>query len=99
MTGRALVVLAAFTLAPAVARSDAASPEPAPQGSAPAGTAMPQVPPKLAERTDFMLTLTTLDALHKKGMMSDEDYAAALRDLITVGQRAATSPTFTRYST
>ena len=94
MTGRALVVLAAFTLAPAVARSDAASPEPAPQGSASAGTAMPQVPPKLTERKDFMLTLTTLDALHKKGTMSDEEYAAALRDLITVGQRAATSPTF-----
>jgi hypothetical protein len=94
VTGRALVVLSAFMLAPAVARSDAASPEPAPQGSAPAGTATPQVPPKVAERTDFLLTLTTLDALHKKGVMSDEEYAAALRDMITVGQRAATSPTF-----
>jgi hypothetical protein len=48
----------------------------------------------VAERTDFQLTLTTLDALRKKGMMSEEEYAAALRDLITVGQRAATSPTF-----
>jgi hypothetical protein len=82
-------------LAPAVARSDAPSPDPAEQKpGAASGTAMPQVPPKLAERTDFMLTLTTLDALHKKGTMSDEEYAAALRDLITVGQRAATSPTF-----
>src|SRR5712672_3376955 len=85
-------------LAPAVARSDPASPDPAAQqqqeSTPPAGTAMPKVPPKLAERTDFQLTLTTLDALHKKGMMTDEEYAAALRDLITVGQRAATSPTF-----
>jgi len=55
---------------------------------------MPQVPPKVAERTDFSLTLTTLDALHKKGMMTDEEYAAALRQMISVGERAATSPTF-----
>ncbi len=95
MTGRALSVVVALMLAPALARSDPPSPDPAEQKPGESsGTAMPQVPPKLAERTDFMLTLTTLDALHKKGMMSDEDYAAALRDLITVGQRAATSPTF-----
>jgi hypothetical protein len=95
VTGRVLSVVVALMLAPAVARSDPATPDPAAQQSTPpAGTAAPQVPPKLAERTDFQLTLTTLDALHKKGMMSDEEYAAALRDLITVGQRAATSPTF-----
>jgi hypothetical protein len=95
VTGRVFSVVVALMLAPAVARSDPATPDPAAQQSTPpAGTAAPQVPPKLAERTDFQLTLTTLDALHKKGMMTDEEYAAALRDLITVGQRAATSPTF-----
>jgi hypothetical protein len=85
-------------LAPAVARSDPASPDPAAQqqqeSTPPAGTAMPKVPPKVAERTDFSLTLTTLDALHKKGMMTDDEYAAALRQMISVGERAATSPTF-----
>src|SRR5690349_17424661 len=82
-------------LAPAVARSDPASPDPQePKSGAPAGAASPTVPPKLAERTDFALTLTTLDALHKKGMMTDEEYAAALRQMISVGERAATSPTF-----
>ena len=94
MTGRALPVLVALTLAPGLARSDPASPDQtAEQSTPPAGTAAPKVPPKLAERTDFQLTLTTLDALHKKGMMSDEEYSAALRQLITVGERAATSPT------
>jgi hypothetical protein len=95
VTGRVLSVIVALMLAPAVARSDPASPDPADQQSGSAsGTAMPQIPPKVAERTDFTLTLTTLDALHKKGMMSDEEYAAALRQLIEVGQRAASAPTF-----
>lgn len=95
MTGRVLSVVVSLMLAPAVARSDPGSPAPADQQSGSAsGTAMPQVPPKVAERTDFTLTLTTLDALHKKGMMSDEEYAAALRQLIEIGQRAATAPTF-----
>ena len=93
MTGRALSVVVALMLAPAMARSDPASPDPAEQQSGSAsGTAMPQIPPKVAERTDFTLTLTTLDALHRKGMMTDEEYAAALRQLIEVGQRAATAP-------
>jgi len=95
VTGRALSVVVALMLAPAMARSDPASPDPAEQQSGSAsGTAMPQIPPKVAERTDFTLTLTTLDALHRKGMMTDEEYAAALRQLIEVGQRAATAPTF-----
>ena len=95
MTGRALSVLVAVMLAPGLARSDPASPDPQEQkGGAPAGAASPTVPPKLAERTDFALTLTTLDALHKKGMMTDEEYAAALRQMISVGEKAATSPTF-----
>ena len=95
MTGRAVSVIVALILAPAVARSDTASPEPAPQQSTPpAGAAQPNVPPKLMERTDFALTLTTLDALHKKGMMTDEEYYAALRQMISVGEKAATSPTF-----
>ena len=95
MTGRALSVLVAVMLAPGLARSDPASPDPQePKGGAPAGAANPTVPPKLAERTDFALTLTTLDALHKKGMMTDEEYAAALRQMISVGEKAATSPTF-----
>jgi hypothetical protein len=94
VTGRALSVVVALMLAPAVARSEP-SPDPAEQKPGEAsGTAAPAIPPKLMERTDFTLTLTTLDALHKKGMMTDEEYAAALRDLITVGQRAATAPTF-----
>src|SRR5712671_5613974 len=98
VTGRALSVFVALMLAPALARSDPPSPDPAAEqgssGGSSSGSAMPKVPPKVAERTDFLLTLTTLDALHKKGMMTDEEYAAALRDMITVGQRAATSPTF-----
>jgi len=96
VTGRALSILVALTLAPGLARSDPATPDQTAeqQSTPPAGTAAPKVPPKLAERTDFQLTLTTLDALHKKGMMTDEEYAAALRQLITVGERAATSPTF-----
>ena len=95
MTGRVLFVLVALTLAPGLARSDPANPDQtAEQSTPPAGTAKPTVPPKLAERTDFSLTLTTLDALHKKGMMTDEEYYAALRQMISVGEKAATSPTF-----
>src|SRR5204862_166774 len=81
--------------APGLARSDPATlhhrAEPSPH---PSGTAKPTVPPKLDERTDFSLTLTTLDALHNKGMMTDEEYYAALRQMISVGEKAATSPPF-----
>src|SRR5262249_55480884 len=96
VTGRALSVVVALMLAPGIARSDPGSPEPQSQQSEtpPAGAAAPKVPPELANRADFTLTLTTLDALHKKGMMTDEEYNAALRDLISVGMKAATSPTF-----
>jgi len=100
VTGRALSVVAALMLAPGLARSDPGSPEPKPEpqgqqgGTAPSEATKPKVPPELANRADFTLTLTTLDALHKKGMMTDEEYNAALRDLISVGMKAATSPTF-----
>ncbi|TMB06589.1 MAG: hypothetical protein E6J64_07800, partial [Deltaproteobacteria bacterium] len=62
MTGRALSILVALTLAPGLARSDPATPDQTAeqQSTPPAGTAAPKVPPKLAERTDFQLTLTTL---------------------------------------
>jgi hypothetical protein len=85
-----------------MARSEAAA-EPA-AAAAPADQQTPSsgpgspgsvvIPPKLQERTDFQLSLTTLDALRKKGSITEEEYNAALRDLISVGQRAATAPTF-----
>src|SRR3954468_16458697 len=102
VTGRSFSLVAALALVPAMARSEAAA-EPA-AAAAPADQQTPSsgpgspgsvvVPPKLQERTDFQLTLTTLDALRKKGMMTEDEYNAALRDLISVGQRAASAPTF-----
>ncbi|MFL5293654.1 MAG: hypothetical protein ACJ79U_19220 [Myxococcales bacterium] len=105
MTGRVLSLAVAIALVPAMARSatPAEPAEPAevaapaqqtPPSGAGTNTGSVTIPPKLQERTDFQLTLTTLEALRKKGTMSEEDYNAALRDLITVGQRASTAPTF-----
>src|SRR5207302_1052985 len=37
---------------------------------------------------------TTLEALRKKGAITEDDYNSALRDLISVGQRASSAPTF-----
>jgi len=97
VTGRVASLFAALALVPSLARSEAAAVEPADQqpsassGTNPGGVV---VPPKIQERTDFQLTLTTLEALRKKGMMTEDEYNAALRDLISVGQRAATAPTF-----
>jgi hypothetical protein len=85
-----------------MARSEAAA-EPA-AAAAPADQQTPSsgpgspgsvtIPPKVQERTDFQLSLTTLEALRKKGMMTEDEYNAALRDLISVGSRASTAPTF-----
>jgi hypothetical protein len=62
--------------------------------TAPAANEPVKVPKDLASRSDFSLSLTTLDALHKKGALSDEEYNAALRDMIAAGERAAAGPTF-----
>ena len=104
MTGRVLSLVAAIALVPAMARSatpaEPAEPAevaaPAQQTTGGAGTnpGGVTIPPKLQERTDFQLTLTTLEALRKKGSISEEEYNAALRDLIAVGQRASSAPTF-----
>ena len=94
MTGRALSVVVALMLAPGLARSDPGSPDQGSEQAPPASTAAPKVPPELANRADFTLTLTTLDALHKKGMMTDKEYNDALQEMISVGMKAATSPTF-----
>ncbi|MFL5374508.1 MAG: hypothetical protein ACJ78T_10990, partial [Myxococcales bacterium] len=105
MTGRVLSLAVAIALVPAMARSatpaepaepaeTAAPAQQTPPSGAGTNTGSVTIPPKLQERTDFQLTLTTLEALRKKGTMSEEDYNAALRDLITVGQRASTAPTF-----
>jgi len=106
VTGRVFSLVAALALVPATARSEAAA-EPAAAPAAAAAPADPQggsttpgssgsvtIPPKLQERTDFQLSLTTLEALRKKGAISEDEYNAALRDLISVGQRATTAPTF-----
>ena len=102
MTGRSFSLVAALALVPAMARSEAAA-EPA-AAAAPAeqqtssssagSSSSVTIPPKVQERTDFQLSLTTLEALRKKGMMTEDEYNAALRDLVSVGQRAATAPTF-----
>jgi hypothetical protein len=91
---RALRCLAVLLLVPVLAHAQTSEP-PSDQGkTAPAANAPPTVPKNLQERTDFALTLTTLDALHKKGAITDEEYNAALRDMIAVGARAAGAPTF-----
>ena len=108
MTGRVLSLAVAIALVPAMARSatpaepaepsEVAAPAASVQQTTPSGAGTNPgsvtIPPKLQERTDFQLTLTTLEALRKKGMMSEDEYNAALRDLITVGSRASTAPTF-----
>jgi len=107
VTGRVASLFAALALVPAMARSEAAAAEPVAAAAEPAAATAPAdqqtppgssssvtIPPKLQERTDFQLSLTTLEALRKKGMMTEEEYNAALRDLISVGSRAASAPTF-----
>jgi hypothetical protein len=102
VTVRTFSLVAALVLVPAMARSEAAA-EPA-AAAAPAdqqtGSTTPGssgsvvIPPKVQERTDFQLSLTTLEALRKKGAITEAEYNAALRDLVSVGQRASSSPTF-----
>ena len=71
MTGRVFPVLFALMLAPAVAHSDPASPDPQEQKSgAPAGAASPNVPPKLAAR------VRVLSVGH--GRKSDTDNAVSV---------------------
>jgi len=109
VTVRSFSLVAALVLVPAMARSEAAA-EPAAAPAAPAAAAEPAdqqtpsagpgssssvvIPPKLQERTDFQLSLTTLEALRKKGAITEDEYNSALRDLISVGQRASSAPTF-----
>jgi hypothetical protein len=101
VTGRVLHVCAALLLAPALVYADPAQ-QPSSSSSsssdqsttAPPANAPPQIPKEMSSRSDFSLTLTTLDALHKKGALTDEEYNAALRDMISAGQRAMQGPTF-----
>lgn len=51
------------------------------------------VPAPVAERADFQMGLTTLDAMHKKGALSDAEYDAALKDLADIGSRAVSAST------
>jgi hypothetical protein len=100
VTGRVFHLSAALLVAPGLVYADPAQPSsPAPSAQSQSTTAPPDtprqtVPKELSNRNDFVLSLTTLDALHKKGALSDEEYNAALRDMIAVGQRAASGPTF-----
>jgi hypothetical protein len=102
VTGRSFSLVAALALVPVMARSEAAAEPaaaaaPADQQTPATGAGSPSsvtIPPKVQERTDFQLSLTTLEALRKKGMMTEDEYNAALRDLISVGSRASTAPTF-----
>lgn len=92
MLARPLFPLAALILAPVLAFAQ--TPKEGEPAAPPEKDKPSQVPPKVAERTDFQLSITTLDALRKKGVLTDEDYNAALRDLVTVGTRAKSEPTF-----
>jgi hypothetical protein len=91
---RVLGVFAALLLSPALASGQPAQPQSGQGATAPPAEGPPKVPKELSERSDFSLTLTTLDALHKKGAITDEEYNAALRDMIAVGTRATGAPTF-----
>src|SRR2546423_934553 len=70
VTGRSFSLVAALALVPAMARSEAAA-EPAATAapadqqtsSTPGSSGSVTIPPKLQERTDFQLSLTTLEAL------------------------------------
>src|SRR5207248_8332022 len=89
VTVRSFSLVAALVLVPAMARSEAAA-EPAAAPAAPAAAAEPAdqqtpsagpgssssvvIPPKLQERTDFQLSLTTLEALRKKGAITEDEY-------------------------
>jgi hypothetical protein len=68
---------------------------PAEAQPAPAAATAPAIPDKVAQNPGFQMGLTTLDALHKSGKLSDAEYNSAMQDLIEVGSRAATSPTLT----
>jgi hypothetical protein len=94
VTRRVLLSLAAVFFVPALAYADPAEPSSQQGTTAPSENAPPKVPKEMAERTDFSLSLTTLDALRKKGALTEEEYNAALRDLISVGMRAKGAPTF-----
>jgi hypothetical protein len=98
--GRTILVALAWA-GPALAQTqppaDSAAPAaPAAEAApaAPAAATTPAVPESMAKRTDFQIGLTTLEALHKKGLLSDAEYQAALSDLIEVGERAKTENTF-----
>jgi hypothetical protein len=98
--GRVLHLSAALLVSPVLVYADPAQPsssspaEQAQSATSPPANTPQTVPKELSNRNDFVLSLTTLDALHKKGALTDEEYNAALRDMITVGQRAAAGPTF-----
>ncbi len=59
-------------------------------------TAAPAVPPTMPGpvlQPSFQFSLTTLELLRRKGIISDADYAQALSDMSDIGQNAAKAPT------
>jgi hypothetical protein len=98
-------VVAMVLLAQASGQSPQATPtSPMPtDNSAPAMTAppaataepAPTIPDKLKKDHDFQMMFSTLNRLHVDGIVSDQAYNDALKDLIEVGSQAGASPTLT----
>jgi hypothetical protein len=79
---------------PAPAVAEGATGAPLAATPAPAAATTP-IPDKVAQNPGFQMGLTTLDALHKSGKLSDAEYNSAMADLIEIGSRAGTTPTLT----
>src|SRR5450432_1118610 len=99
-------VVAMFLLAQTPSGSPQTTPtSPMPSdGSAPAMMAPPaaataepppKVPEKMAKDHEFQMSFSTLNRLHVDGIVSDQVYNDALKDLIEVGSQAGASPMLT----
>jgi hypothetical protein len=55
----------------------------------------PKVPEKMAKDHEFQMSFATLNRLHVDGIVSDQVYNDALKDLIEVGSQAGASPMLT----
>src|ERR1700722_17652378 len=67
-----------------------------PPVSVPATNAAPAVAPTMPGpvlQPSFQFSLTTLDLLRRKGLITDVEYAQALSDMSDIGQNAAKAPT------
>lgn len=103
MSRRILAALLSFTSlgGTALAQAPAAgapapltNPAPAETSStAPAGAAAPALPAMPGNLPDAQMSFGTLEVLHRKGVLTDDEYAAALRDLADLGNRAKTENT------